>query len=189
MMPRTVFGIEAVSSKEGSSVRRVSAIVVFVALAALTPFAAAAQEATPPPGAEVLGPEECRVSPRSPEAMLAVFATPAAEPGAAATDVPAPGEQRTVASEDEFPTGEPADAATAEAVEAVVREFMACANARDVLRLFSLLSDDFLQSRSVRGWDAADGGGAGNGGRDAAHPGIRGRPPADSGDPRRAGLP
>jgi ketosteroid isomerase-like protein len=114
-------------------------------LAALAPFAAAAQEATPPPGAESLGPEECRVPPRSTEAILSVLATPAAEPGAAATDVPAPGESRTVASEDEFPTGEPADAATAEAVEAVVREFVACANARDGLRLFSLMSDDFLQ--------------------------------------------
>jgi hypothetical protein len=50
-----------------------------------------------------------------------------------------------VASEDEFPTGEPADAATTEAAEAVVREFTACFNARDLFRLFSLLSDDLLR--------------------------------------------
>ena len=133
--------------------RRVSAIVVFVVLAALTPFAAAAQEATPPPGAEVLGPEECRVSPRSPEAMLAVFATPAAEPGAAATNVPAAGESRTVASEDEFPTGEPADAATAAAVEAVVREAWDGADAvpSDVPQF----SDYLLAYRALAGPEAA----------------------------------
>ena len=126
--------------------RRTYAIIVLVALAALAPVTGTARQATPPPGAEVPGPEECRVPPRSPEALLAVFATPAAEPGAAATDVPASGESRTVASEDEFPTGEPADAATAEAVEAVVREFVACTNGRDFFRTFSLLSDGFLQA-------------------------------------------
>jgi len=150
MMPRTVFGIEAVSSKEGSSVRRVSAIVVFVVLAALTPVAGTARQATPPPGAEALGPEECRVSPRSPEAILSVLTTPAADPGAAATDVPPAGGQGTVASEDELPTGEPADAATAEAAEAVVREFTACFNARDLFRLFSLVSDDFLRELAAQ---------------------------------------
>jgi len=60
-------------------------------------------------------------------------------------DVPPSGEQRAVASEDEFPTGEPADAATTEAVDAVVREFTACFNARDLFRLFSLVSDDLLR--------------------------------------------
>jgi hypothetical protein len=60
--------------------------------------------------------------------------------------VPAAGEQRTVASEAEFPTGEPADAATAEAVEAVVREFVACDNADDFIRFLSLISDDLLRA-------------------------------------------
>jgi hypothetical protein len=126
-------------------VRRASAIVLLVALAALVPVTGTARQATPPPGTESLGPEECRVSPRSAEAILAVLATPATEPGAAATDVPASGGQLTVASEDEFPTGEPADAITTEAAEAVVREFTACFNARDLFRLFSLLSDDLLR--------------------------------------------
>jgi hypothetical protein len=137
--------MRAASRKEGSSVRRASAIVVLVALAALAPFTGSARQATPPPDAVAPGPEECRVPPRSPEAIMAVFATPAAEPGAAATDVPAPGEQRAVASEDEFPTGEPADAETAASVEAVVREFTACLNAREVFRLFSLISDDLVR--------------------------------------------
>jgi len=90
-----------------------------------------------------LGPEECRVAPRSPEEILAVLATPANDTAAAATDVAPAREPRTVASEDELPTGEPADAATTEAVEPVVREFTACFNARDLFRLFSLVSDDF----------------------------------------------
>ena len=135
--------------EEGRSVRRTSIIVVFVALTALTPGVGTARQATPPAGAEALGPEECRVPPRSPEAILSVLSTPASEPGAAGTDVP-PGEQRTVASEDEFPTGEPADAATAEAAEAVVREFTACFNARDLFRLFSLVSDDFLRELAAQ---------------------------------------
>jgi hypothetical protein len=137
--------MRAVSREEGSSVRRAAAIAVLVALAALAPVAGSAQQATPPPGAEAPGPEECRVPVRSPEEIMAVLASPAAEPGTGATGVPAPGEQRAVASEDEFPTGEPADAAAAAPVEAVVREFTACFNARDLFRLFSLVSNDFLR--------------------------------------------
>jgi hypothetical protein len=140
----------AASREEGSPVRRASAIVLLVALAALAPVTGTARQATPPPGAEALGPEECRVSPRSPEAILSVLTTPAADAGAAATDVPQAGGQGTVASEDELPTGEPADAATVEAAEAVVREFTACFNARDLFRLFSLVSDDFLRELAAQ---------------------------------------
>jgi hypothetical protein len=137
--------MRVVSKEEGSSVRRTAAIVVLIALAALAPVAGSARQATPPPGAEAPGPEECHVPPRSPEAILALFATPAAEPGTVATDVPAAGEQRTVASEDEFPTGEPADAATVAQAEAMLHEFTACLNAREVFRLFSLVSDDLVR--------------------------------------------
>jgi hypothetical protein len=77
---------------------------------------------------------------------LALLATPTAEPEGSAPGVPASGEQLTVASEDEFPTGEPADATTAEAAAAVANEFAACLNARDVFRLFSLLSDDLVRT-------------------------------------------
>jgi hypothetical protein len=52
-----------------------------------------------------------------------------------------------VASEDEFPTGEPADAATVASVEAVVREFVACGNADvDFVRFASFVSDDLLRA-------------------------------------------
>jgi hypothetical protein len=136
--------VKAGYRQEGRSVRRTSFIVALVALAALTPGVGTARQATPPAGAEALGPEECRVPPRSPEAILSVLSTPASEPGAAGSDVQ-PGEQRTVASEDKFPTGESVDATTAEAAESVVREFTACFNARDLFRLFSLVSDDFMR--------------------------------------------
>jgi hypothetical protein len=149
MMRPTLAASEVAPTEERSSVRHVS-VVVFVVLAALTPIAGTAQQATPPPGAEALGPEECRVDPRSPEAILSILSTPAADSGAAATGIPPAGGQRTVASEDELPTGEPADAATAEAAEAAVREFTACFNARDLFRLFSLVSDDFLRGLAVQ---------------------------------------
>src|SRR5215204_685970 len=145
MMPRSGAATRAASREEERSVYRRFAIIMLVAVAALKPVAGAAQEATPPPGAVALGPEECRVAPRSPEEILAVLATPANDTAAAATDVAPAREPRTVASEDELPTGEPADAATTEAVEPVVREFTACFNARDLFRLFSLVSDDFLR--------------------------------------------
>jgi len=149
MMTRILYAIEA-SSREGSSVRRVSTIVVLVVLAALTPVAGIAQQATPAPRAEALGPEECHVSPLSPATLLSVLTTPAADHGDASPDVPPAGGQRTVASEDELPAGEPADAATVEATEAVVREFTACFNARDLFRLFSLVSDDFLRELAAQ---------------------------------------
>lgn len=44
-----------------------------------------------------------------------------------------------------LPTGEPADPATVAAVTATVRRFVACANARDVGRMYALVSDAFLR--------------------------------------------
>ena len=51
-----------------------------------------------------------------------------------------------VASEAEFPSGAPADAATTEAVAAVVRQLIACGNAGELVRLFALISDALLRS-------------------------------------------
>ena len=157
MMLRTLAASEAASTEERSFVRRIYAVVVLAALAALAPVAGIAQQASPPPGAEALGPEACRVAPRSPETIVSVLTTPAAESGTAETNVPPAGGQSTVASEDELPTGEPAAAASAEAAEDVVREFTACFNARDLFRLFSLVSDDFLRALAAEvGVPAAD---------------------------------
>lgn len=44
-----------------------------------------------------------------------------------------------------LPAGEPADAATVAAVTAAARRFVACANARDVARMYALVSDAFLR--------------------------------------------
>jgi len=44
-----------------------------------------------------------------------------------------------------LPPGEPADAATTAAVTATVRRFVACANARDVARMYGLVTDAFLR--------------------------------------------
>ncbi len=73
------------------------------------------------------GPEECRVTPRSVDALRALAATPAAvaPPGATAP----------------VETGEPADAATVAGVTAAARELVACSNAGDPLRRLALFSD------------------------------------------------
>ncbi|MDP9363051.1 MAG: hypothetical protein M3Q10_02255, partial [Chloroflexota bacterium] len=44
-----------------------------------------------------------------------------------------------------LPPGEPADAAATAAVTATVRRFVACANARDVVRMYGLVTDAFLR--------------------------------------------
>ena len=105
--------------------RRVASFVALVALAALAPVGGAAQEATPPPGAEVAGPEACRTAPPSLEEIVALITTPAAGTEAPTGGLPAAGEQRAVASEAEFPSGEPADEATTEAIAAVTGQFVA----------------------------------------------------------------
>lgn len=128
-----------------------TALIALGLLAGLWPAPAPAQEATPPPGAEVPGPEECTVAPISPAEFLAVFATPAAAPASPAPGgPPAPGGELTVGSEADFPAGEPADPATAEAVAAAVRILLACVNADDRLRQFALFSDDLLRAIAIR---------------------------------------
>jgi hypothetical protein len=58
--------------------------------------------------------------------------------------LPSPGATTRVRSEVDFPTGSPADPATADAVAVVVREFAACLNAGDLFRSMALVTDDFL---------------------------------------------
>lgn len=120
-------------------------------------------------------PAECTVEPRSLEAVRAVLGDPpaadAGDPGPpprSADDAPlAP---TGVAGNDEgeppadaaptdpelggepprpmgivLPDGAPADAATAAAVTATVRLFVACANARDIGRMYALVTDAFLR--------------------------------------------
>ncbi len=125
--------------------RRLAVLVALVLLGGRAAVPAAAQEATPPPGAEVLSSETCTVAPPTPAEILAILATPIAEATPAA-GLPASGENLSVASEAEFPAGTPADPATAAAVADAVRQFVACLNAGDDARLFALLSDGLVRS-------------------------------------------
>jgi ketosteroid isomerase-like protein len=86
-------------------------------------------------------PAECRVAPRSLASLQALETTPPPAPTAVTwpPDVP---------SEADLPQGPPADPATARAIAAVAREYVACVNAWDLPRLLALVSDDSLR-RSV----------------------------------------
>ena len=95
---------------------------------------AAAQGATPAPFPAAPAAGECVVAPRAVAEIAAVVATPLSE-------------VRTEAAATPFaiPAGEPADAATTEAVVATVRQVFACTNAGDYRRVFASFSDDFLR--------------------------------------------
>lgn len=122
--------------------RRVSVLVALVAaafVAAWLVFGAgrsvAAQDATPVAAAFPLTPDpaECQVARRPVEEFVTVItqATPVAvPPGAATVDVP---------------VGELADEETVAAITATVREIIACFNAADFGRAFSLLTDEALR--------------------------------------------
>jgi hypothetical protein len=99
------------------------------------PGGAGAQEGTPVPGRDAPAPEECRVEPRSLASFQAL-----ATPGAASTAPAVPPE-----APEGLPPGEPADAATAAAIGATVRELLACYNAGERLRIFAFYSDGFLR--------------------------------------------
>ena len=98
------------------------------------PATAGAQEATPYPGLDVPAPEECTVAPRSLEELQRLHAAPATPAAASASPTPVA-----------LPTGAPVDAATAEAVTAAVRQFVACLNAGDYWRQLATYSDRFVQ--------------------------------------------
>ncbi len=93
------------------------------------PAAAASPEAT----RDVPAPTECQVEPRSIDGIQdlldATAGTPVASPAATA-DTPG--------------TGEPAPDDVIAGVAATSREFIACINAGDYLRLFALMSDSYL---------------------------------------------
>lgn len=100
---------------------------------------AGAQEASPAAlpadGRDVPGPEECRVEPLTPASLLAL-ATPAAEPGSPTLPPPRPFGA---------PDGDAVDAATAEAVTALIRQEWACLNGNDEPRVFALYTDDLVR--------------------------------------------
>ena len=114
---------------------RTVTLIALLLLLALTAPGAAAQDASPAAYPLAPDPADCRIEPRPIESVIAVVATPTAE-------VP-----MTAASPTPFvqPQGEPADAATAEAVVATVHGLFACANAGDFLLVYAHFTDEYLR--------------------------------------------
>lgn len=129
--------------------QRSRAIIVTVAILGLIAGAwagpVAAAPATPPPDSDTPAIEDCQIDPPSPDEFAAVIVAPAGPTETPGGALPASGNQLTVTSEADFPTGKPADAATTKEVEAVVREFLACNNGGDLLRLAALVTGDLLR--------------------------------------------
>lgn len=116
--------------------------MLLLVMLAVPPAGMASQDATP----EVLPatPEasECRVEPRSVDEVLRLAGT--SSDGTTLVE----GEESTFASA----PNEPADEAAVAGVTATAREVIACVNAGDLLRLYSLFTDEFL---SQGGFDLA----------------------------------
>ena len=102
-----------------------------------------AQDATPTVDNSP-NPEECVVDGvRSVEELQAIYGTPAAEGAGEATSMA----EMATPDVTELPTGEPADAATTDAITARVRISFACYNAGNHLAGFALVTDEFLVSQ------------------------------------------
>ena len=114
--------------------RRVSVLVAAVAVLL------ASQDATPPALPTAPDPSECRVAPRPPEDFVAPPPREAAGP----PGTPPPWARAR--TEAELPAGRPVDPATAAAIVAVEREYVACLNAGDLRRATALLTEDVLRA-------------------------------------------
>jgi ketosteroid isomerase-like protein len=95
---------------------------------------AAAQDASPAAG-EVVDATECLVEPLTDEYLTGLAATPQSE---------ASPETAAAATPFTMPEGEPAGDAEVEAVNATVRELVACLNAADFRRVYALYTEDYL---------------------------------------------
>src|SRR5689334_18276497 len=107
-----------------------------VVSAVLTPVAGA-QQATPPAG-EVVPASECQITPRDFNSLRQLIGTPTA----AATPSIAQAQQ---------PQGEEAGQATIDAVTATYRQLVACINAGDFLRVYSLYSEGYVRQLLEQG--------------------------------------
>jgi hypothetical protein len=118
-------------------------------LVVLGSSAVSAQEATPAAASAreefVVSPAECVINTLLP-GVLNALATPAAEatPAADAAATPAGDSGETPFA---VPGGDPADAETATAVTAIFRQAVACENAGNLARYFSLLTEGELRGR------------------------------------------
>jgi hypothetical protein len=115
------------------SYERIPSVPVLALLICLaTPGSTPAQTAIPAAYPVAPDPSECIGEPASPDEIVAVLATPVAEPPGS----PAPFVR---------PAGEPADAEISAEVIATLRQVFACANAGDALRVASFYTDDFVR--------------------------------------------
>ena len=123
-----------------------AAVVRLVCLAALAVSTApvAAQDATPGAGAAAFpitpDPADCRVAPRSPDELLALWYAPDGSPVAAAVTPAA-----AAATALTIPVGPPADEATVAGVVSTVREVFGCFAAGDFRRATALFTDDLAR--------------------------------------------
>jgi glutamine cyclotransferase len=111
--------------------------VLFAALLALVhsgPTVAASHDATPDPAAACT-----TIASRSLDALLALWYEPSGTP------VASPPPSLQVAEEADFPPGEPADAATVTAIDAVAQQWAACQNAGDLVGVYALYTDHLAQ--------------------------------------------
>lgn len=106
-----------------------------LAAALIAAAPAAAQEATPAAGTEIIA---CTVEPRDPDILAALYfdelGTPLATP-----------EPQTAATEADLPAGEPVDAETEAAVNAVLAELFVCFDFGQYARAFSLMTDNLAR--------------------------------------------
>jgi glutaminyl-peptide cyclotransferase len=114
-------------------------ITVMVASLLAGTVVAVAQEA--PPDADVA----CAVEPRPAEALADLWFDPQGTPRPVESSSPVA--ERAL----DATLGEPADAATVEAIEAVAQEWVACTNARDRLRAHALFTDEYASRRGAIG--------------------------------------
>jgi hypothetical protein len=113
--------------------RKLSVPALAILLPLLVTEFVAAQTATPAAYPVAPDPRECIVEPATVEEMEMILGTPVAEPAASAAPFVRP-------------AGEPANAETAAAVIATLRQVFACANAGDPLRVANLFTDDFVRN-------------------------------------------
>lgn len=104
-----------------------------VVLAGLLPATLAAQGATPAATPDIPAATECTIDPLEPMDLLALAQGGVSSDLLEATPIP----------EASLPDGPPANEEEMEGITATVRELVACANAREPLRLVALLTDDF----------------------------------------------
>lgn len=127
---------------------RAAALALILATASV--MTGRAQEATPASGGDAVA---CTTTPRTLAEIEAVVAaaTPESQPAAPFAQ---PGEEPMPLGTPlpvgvELPSGEPVDGATADRVNEVAEQYVACANGDNVLALAALVSDQFLQRSFV----------------------------------------